>query len=99
MVATNLIRFCGFVLYSKFNVMTQSGIPEKIPEIEKKYIVFHFLCDNYPTYHLKQLTNLVQIRYLEFSSRYMEVLFFVFDEPLKLRVVPIRKIKISIITK
>ena len=35
MVPTILIKFCGFIVHSKPNNMTQSAFPEKIPETEK----------------------------------------------------------------
>ena len=58
------------------------------------------LCDRRRTQSLNQLTDLVQIRYIGSSCKYLEPFFLVFPLPLKLRVIHIRKkFKFSIFSK
>ena len=57
------------------------------------------VCDRRRTQSLNQLTHLVQIRYIGSSCKYLEEFFLVFPLPLKLRVVHIKKSKISNFSK
>ena len=97
MAPTILIKFSGFIVHSKTSNMPLSALPGKIPETGKMYLKFFF---RLLTQGLNQSTDLVQIRYLRSSSKYLEPLFLVFALTLKLRVVHIRKkFKISIFSK
>ena len=51
------------------------------------------LCDSRWTLRLNQLTDIVEIRYLESSANIQGLLFLIFPLPLKLTVVHIRKEK------
>ena len=87
MAPTKLIKFCGFTVLLKPNNVTLSAFPEKIPETGK--ILLNFLsssnvgpelthqCHSNPIYRALLQISLARI--------------FVFDLPLKLRVVHIRK--------
>ena len=87
MALTILFKFCVFIVHSKPNNMTPSAFPVKILETRK--IVFNFLLSRNvapkPTDQARShSTSWVP---LQISP----ARFFVFDLPLKLRVVHIRK--------
>ena len=57
---TILMKFCGFIVHSKPNTWRYPW----------HYFFFLSLCDHRPTQRLNQVTNLFQIRYLEFICKY-----------------------------
>ena len=96
MAITILIKFSGFIVHSKPNNMTLSAFLEKSLKLEKQ---FNFLSVASPNVAPKPTgqsrSNSISRVPLQISlSR-----FFVFDLLSKLRVVHIRKIKISIFSK
>ena len=89
MAPTILIKFCGFIVHSKHNNMTQSALPGKIPETGKIYFKF-FPSPNAGPKPVHQSRSKSISRVLSQISR---ILFLVFTLTLKLRVVHIRKNK------
>ena len=91
MVPMILIKFSGFILYSKPNNMTPSAFPRKIPETKKIYLIFNPSPNVAPKPTGRSRSHSIPRVPLQISF----VHFFVFDLPPKLRVVHIRK-KINI---
>ena len=81
-------------MHSKsYNVIISVFFSKIIPEAVNKY--FNFRCDRTLTQRVNELTHWVEIRYVGSSIQiyraFIIFFFLVFDQPLKIRVVHIRK--------
>ena len=97
MAPTILIKFCGLIVHSKPNNVILVNFPRKIPETGKIFLKFFFPSPNAgpkPT-HQSRSNSIYRIVLQIFLA-----IIFVFDLPLKLRVVHIGKnYKIRIFSK
>ena len=84
---TILIKFCGFILHSKPNNVILANFPGKIPETVKIYSYFFPSASSGPIPTHQSRSNSICKFLLQISL----AITFVFDLPLKLSVVHIRK--------
>ena len=88
MAPTILIKFCGFIVHSKPNIMTLSAFPGKIPETRKIAILIFCPSPNVaPKPTSQSRSHSISRVLLQISPAD----FFIFPLPLKLRVVHMRK--------
>ena len=93
MATTNFIKFCGFIVHSNPDNMTQSTFPGKILETEKKkkIIFFYFSVRPLPTLAPNPTDQSRSDSISKAPCKYLHSGFFILDLLLKLRVVHIKK--------